>query len=454
MYREFTTLVKPEQSTSILATMNSYCRTEVVKVPSQFVRRTLRVASALPLILVVALSLRLGYAWEYQHPRSLQALSTIPFLLEPGNIAYSLAAGKGFSSPFRVETGPTAWTPPVYPLLVAGIFRVFGTYTFSSYVASVVLNILFSTLTCVPIFFAGKRLGGVGIAAIAAWLWAVFPNAIIFIVSIWDVSLSALLVATILWATLRLSTSRDLSAWLAYGVLWGFAAMTNATLIALLPFLLGWLIYHTHMFARAALALGVAILCCVPWTIRNYSVFHTFIPLRSVMGLQLWMGNNEQTQGRWAGALHPIDNSADRERYVRLGEVAYMREKRQEALRFMLADPWREAGLIWTRFVVFWSGGSQHPVDDFWKSHSLQYRGLLLFNLLAATGALGGIVALMRQRNQYTFPAMIYVIVYPLASYLTLASARYRLPIDSVVLLLAAVTIKKWGPPWRRSPTT
>jgi hypothetical protein len=79
---------------------------------------------------------------------------------------------------------------------------------------------------------------------------------------------------------------------------------------------------------------------------------------------------------------------------------------------------------------------------------------LLLFNVLAAIGALSGIVALMRERSQYAFPAMIFPIVYPLAAYLTLASARYRLPIDPAVLLLTAVAIKKWGPPWRRSPTT
>ena len=193
-------------------------------------QRILQALTALPLILLVALSLRLGYAWEYQHPRSRQALSTIPFLLEPGNIAYSLAAGKGFSSPFRADTGPTAWTTPVYPLLVAGIFRLFGVYTFPSYVAAVLLNILFSTLACVPMFFAGKRIGGTGVAAVASWLWAVFPNAIVFTVSIWDVSLSALLVATILWATLELSASRGWQPWLAYGLLWGLAAMTNATL--------------------------------------------------------------------------------------------------------------------------------------------------------------------------------------------------------------------------------
>ena len=414
----------------------------------------LRAVAALPLILSVALGLRLGYAWEYQRPRPRQALSTIPFLLEPGNIAYSLAAGKGFSSPFRAETGPTAWTTPIYPLLIAGIFRVFGIYTFPSYVAAVLLNIFFSTLACVPIFFAGTRIGGTGVAALAAWLWAVFPNAITFTVSIWDVSLSALLVATILWATLALSTSRGWQIWLAYGFLWGFAAMTNPTLLLLLPFLLSWLVYLTRQLARPALAIVVAILCCVPWTIRNYAVFHAFIPLRSVMGLQLWMGNNEETQGRWAGALHPIDNSTERERYVQLGEIEYMEEKKREALRFMLADPWRECGLIANRFVVFWSGGSQHPIDDFWKSRSVQFRGLLLFNVLAAIGALAGIVAPVRERSQYAFPAAIFPMIYPLAAYLTLASARYRLPIDPVVLLLTAVAIKKWGPPWRKSPTT
>lgn len=417
-------------------------------------QRISQALTALPLILLVALSLRLGYAWEYQHPRSRQALSTIPFLLEPGNIAYSLSAGKGFSSPFRADTGPTAWTTPVYPLLVAGIFRWFGVYTFPSYVAAVLLNTFFSTLASVPLFFSGRRIGGAGVAAVAAWLWAVFPNAILFTVSIWDVSLSALLVATILWATLALPTSRGWRPWLAYGLLWGLASMTNATLLLLLPCLLGWLVYSTRRLAPAALALGIAILCCVPWTIRNYAVFHAFIPLRSVMGLQLWMGNNEQTQGRWAGALHPIDNSADRERYVQLGEVEYMEEKKREALRFMLADPRREAGLIANRFVVFWSGGSQHPLGDFLKSYSLQFRGLLLFNVLGAIGALAGIVALMRERSQFTFPAMIFPIVYPLAAYLTLASARYRLPIDPSVFALTAVAIKKWGPPWWRPPTT
>ncbi len=82
---------------------------------------------------------------------------------------------------------------PVYPLLLAGIMKLFGAYTFPSYVAAVGMNICFSALTCIPLFFAAKRIGGVGLAATAAWLWAVFPNAILLsFESLWETSLSAL----------------------------------------------------------------------------------------------------------------------------------------------------------------------------------------------------------------------------------------------------------------------
>src|SRR5208282_984272 len=151
----------------------------------------------------------------------------------------------GFGSPFREDTGPTAWCAPVYPFLVAGIFEIFGTYTIHAFLAAVFLNILFSTLACVPIYFAGNRIRGPAVAAAAAWLWAIFPNAIIIPFEwIWDTSLSALLAATILWATIALADSQRVRDWIAYGLLWGFALLTNPTFASLLPFLFGWLAYR------------------------------------------------------------------------------------------------------------------------------------------------------------------------------------------------------------------
>ncbi|MFY9529001.1 MAG: hypothetical protein WAR24_08820 [Candidatus Acidiferrales bacterium] len=178
-------------------------------------------ATSLLLILVVALGSRLGFAWDQGRKISADLVGTVPFLHEMGNIAYSLALGKGFGSVFRKDTGPTAWLTPAYPLLLAGIFRLFGIFTARSFFVAVFLNILFSTAACVPIFYVGKRVGGIGVASGAAWLWAIFPNAIVIPFEwIWDTSLSALLAATILWATLELAESQRLRHWCGYGFLW------------------------------------------------------------------------------------------------------------------------------------------------------------------------------------------------------------------------------------------
>ena len=401
-----------------------------------------KLATSLAVILIVAFCLRAGYLWSYQAHRPHQALGIIPFLFEPGNIAASLAGGKGFSSPFRVETGPTAWLTPVYPFLLAAVLRIFGAGTFASYEAAAGLNIVFSTLTVVPIWFAGRRIGSRGVGVIAAWLWAVFPNAIrLPVESMWDSSLAALLAAVIVWATLELADSRRVWDWYAYGLLWGLTLMTSPALLSLMPFLLGWLAYRSRRLAWPALAVGAAILCCVPWTIRNYHVFHAFVPLRSVVGLTLWLGNHDQSRGQWPGRLHPINNSAERGRYIELGEIAYMQEKKQEALQFMAEHPGDEVRACWYRFVVIWSGGSAHPLDDFLATDSWSFRGILLFNVLASLGALAGVVILLRTRSAYAIPLAAFPAIFPLIYYITLASARYRHPMDPIILLLAAVAL-------------
>ena len=402
-------------------------------------------ATSLWIILAIALLLRVGYLWNYTHEHPQQAVAVVPFLFESGNIAHSLAVGNGFSSPFRVDTGPTAWLPPIYPLLLAGIFRTFGSYTFHSFIAAALLNISFATLTCVPIFFAGKRIGGLGVAAGAAWLWAVFPNAILIPVqSMWDASLSALLVAAIFCATLALAESSRVRDWCAYGLLWGITLMTNATLAALLPLLLGWVAYRSYKqlrpwFGRLALSIGIVVLCCLPWTIRNYEIFHTFVPLRSGFGLQLWLGNNDDTKDIFRAELHPIYNTGERAKYIQMGETAYMQEKQQQAVEYMTAHPAREAHLIGNRIISVWSGGTPTPVKDLLNVPSVWFRFVLLFNVMATMGALLGIVILFRRRSVYAFPAAVFPVVFPWAYYLTLVLPRYRLPIDPIVLLLAAI---------------
>jgi hypothetical protein len=409
-------------------------------------QRLSKAATSLVLILAIALGARLTFAWNQERKMRADLVGLVPFLNETGNVAYSLAAGHGFSSPYWQETGPTAWLTPVYPVLVAGVFRVFGIHTPRSFFAIVFLNILFSAATCVPLFYAGKRAGGLAVGAGAAWLWAIFPNAVIIPYEwVWDTSLAALLMATILWATLELADTQSLRAWCGYGWLWGFALMTNPSLSSLLPLLLGWAAYRAFpqaglRLSRPLLACGIAVLCCVPWTVRNYLAFHRFIPLRSNFPFELWLGNNEQfdEQSQVVPAADP--ERAEIRNYIHMGETAFMQDKWKKAVSFMRSHPRLEVILFGRRFVATWTG-MEKPIEGFRDTESPLVRLVLITNTLAAVGALCGILALVWSRSAYAFPLAAGPLVFPAIYYLTHASLRYRHPIDPVVLLLTAIAV-------------
>jgi Dolichyl-phosphate-mannose-protein mannosyltransferase len=404
-----------------------------------------RAASSLLLIVLVALAARLEFAANQARKIPRELLGTVAFENETGNIAYSLATGQGFSSPFRRETGPTAWMAPVYPLLVAGVFRVFGIFTAGSFLAIVFLNALFSASVCIPVFLAGKRISGLGAASGAAWLWALFPNAVMMPFEwVWDTCLAALLGALLFWSTVELVDSAQRARnWCGYGLLWGFTLMTNPSLGLLLPFLLGWAAYrgrHSSKFSlwKPGLATGIAILCCVPWTARNYAAFHKFVPLRSNFPLELYIGNNNNYAA--PQFVYPPKITKEREivRFFRMGETAFMEEEGRKAEEFIRSHPWIAIKLVGEKFVAFWTGFAE-PLQVFKTTDSALIRFLMVCNTLAAAGALLGIAVLIGKRSPYAIPAAAYPVVFPWLYYVTHPNLRYRHPIDPVVLLLAAV---------------
>ena len=414
--------------------------------PFKMKSRLWKATTSLALILVIALGARVTFAWNQERKMRADLVGLVPFLNETGNIAYSLAAGHGFSSPYWQETGPTAWLTPVYPVVVAGVFRVFGIHTPHSFFAVVFLNILFSTVTCVPVFYLGKRVGGLGVASGAAWLWAIFPNAVIIPYEwVWDTSLAALLVATILWATLELADTQSLRAWCGYGLLWGFALMTNPSMGSLLPVLLGWAAYRAarggrSRLSRPLLACAIVGLCCVPWTVRNYIAFHRFIPLRSNFPFELWLGNNEQFDEKSQVVPAADPERAEIRSYIHMGETAFMQDKWKKATAFISTHPKLEMILYGRRFVATWAG-MEKPIEGFRDAESPLVRLVLISNTLAAIGGFCGIVVLFLRRDPYAIPLAVGPVAYPVIYYVTHASLRYRHPIDPVVLLLTAIAV-------------
>jgi hypothetical protein len=404
-----------------------------------------RLLLSLPLIVVVAVGARAGFAWNEGRQLPANLLGAVPFLQETGNIARSLALGKGFSDVFRQGTDATAWLTPVYPLLLAGIFRIFGIFTAASFIAAVALNIIFSAAACLPIFYAGRKIAGAGVGATAAWFWAIFPNAIMIPYEwIWDTCLTALLSALLFWLTLELAESQRTRDWLLYGLLWGFALMTNPALGSLLPFLVGWAMYRAGRGGGRSLALGslailTAVLCCTPWTVRNYVAFHRFVPLRSTFPFALWLGHNPVFDPTSPVTTRVTPYEQGRE-YRRLGETAFMRKKGAEALSFIRTHPALEANLFAQRFVAFWAG-IDSPFRGFVDAGSAGDRVLLLANFLGSAGTLGGLAAVWLKWRRYALVLTAFPVVFPWMYYATEPYLRYRQPIDPILMLLAALAI-------------
>ena len=412
-------------------------------------QKLLAVLTSVWLIFLVAAGARLAYSWIQVRQATPDGL-TIRFQQETGNIADSLATGKGFSSPMGRETGPTgptAWLPPVYPSLLAEIFRIFGPQTVSSFLAAVAMNIGFSAAACLPIFYAGKHISGISVASAAAWFWALLPNAVTFPFEwIWDTSLAALLAVTLLWATLAVAESPRLRAWCAYGLLWGFTLLTDPSLGAALPLMLGWAAFRSHRLGsprwqKPALAAACILLSCLPWTARNYTIFHHFIPLRSNFGYELFTGNNENYDDHPPVWPNNITRAREIYRFVRMGEPAFVQEEQRKAWQFIADHPRIELRLTWNRVISFWMG-TPSPLQDFLSADSLFLRAVSLCSALLVLGTIAGILVLLLTRNEFALPAAAFPLFFPLVFYLTHASLRFRHPIEPVLVLLTAIAAR------------
>ena len=167
------------------------------------------------------------------------------FAWETGKVAYALVTGHGYSSPFAKPSGPTALVAPMFPLLVALVFRIFGAYSRASAVAVLSPNSTFSALTCIPIFFAARRTFGSKVATWSVWGWAVFPYAIYFGAGVpWTHALNALLMAALLALILRLQDPAGWLCWGGLGLLAGIAALSNPVVLGTFPFLLVWVCWR------------------------------------------------------------------------------------------------------------------------------------------------------------------------------------------------------------------
>jgi hypothetical protein len=212
-----------------------------------------------------------------------------------------------------------------------------------------------------------------------------------------------------------------------------------------MPFLHSWVAYRRRLKQRDWVWPTVVCVCGImafflPWTIRNYRVFHRFIPLRDNMGIVLRLGTKGNSDYWGPYELGPWNSRAEWQEFKEHGETRYMDHKIEESLGFIRSHPewyaWttiRRAIFIWTGY---WSLDPGYLREEEWDPYNIPFCSGL--TLLAGLGLYQG----FRRRIPQMMPFAITIVIFPTIYYITSPEFYYRRPIDPLLLTLAVAAAR------------
>lgn len=373
--------------------------------------------------------------------------------------------GHGFSFdvgwwPATPAGQPTAHWSYLYVLFLTSVYSLFGPYPIAARVIQAVLaGILQPLLTWrIGRRLFGQKAGLISSAFSALYAYFVFYGGALMTESFYIVAiLWALDIATLMTESPdRQTTATGPASWIRLGLAFGVAVLLRQVFLLIVPVFLLWLLwrlaYRTHVFSisqilkRSMIALAILIACIAPWTIRNYMAFDSFVLLNTNSGFAFFWGNHPIHGAKFVPILRETGYGSLIPSDVReLNEAAMDKALLLRGLDFVRKDPARYMLLSASRaeeYFRFWpksnSGamGSVARMLSFGLFFPLVLIGLcvLLFSFFRANGTgyfstqQPGVALLLLTGGFYT-----------LLHLMTWTLIRYRLPVDAILMPVAAI---------------
>ncbi|MBI4060892.1 MAG: glycosyltransferase family 39 protein, partial [Elusimicrobia bacterium] len=365
-----------------------------------------------------ALILRLSFLWVF--------------------LAKGLDASYGRDLYYGLALSWLGWAPaPAFdashpPLYTAAIAAVLGLFRSPNPLPVLLLQCALGA-ACAPLTrrLAG-RLGVDGAAARLAALWVAFDPGLIFFTP--HLGTETLFVAMELAFFIRLidELGRPLSGRLAALGLWGGLAVLCRSMFGGYPAFLFLVLWRARGFVRALLfcaVLGLGWLApTIGWGIRNYFKYGRVVPVAAQMGWNLYEGftlDREEVRRR------PIEMGIEADRLGLGGPIERGDYFAKKTASFMRENPLKAMKIIAGKAVLFWRPLPYDP-HSWWQRWAFCAYFMILFSL-----ALYGAATVAPNRSWQP--------VWALFAYLTalhsifFTSLRYRLPLEPLLCLLAAV---------------
>lgn len=374
-------------------------------------------------------------------------------------LANNLADGRGYIRPFDLLTFhlvvPTAEYPPLHPLVLSWFARL-GLRTVEQQRLALAL---IGTGTVALVGIVGRRLAGDATGLVAATLAAVSPMFFLADATLMSETLFAFLVTLALLLALRLRERPSVGRAVVLGLVLGAAVLTRAEAAVFAVLLLAPLVARRGASWRdrllpAALGLLAIGLVVVPWTVRNQSTFHEFVPVSNNLGTALAGANCDLTYsgpflGSWRSTFgagdtgrghcftgingkQPHFNEARAAARLRTRGLTYARDHAGALPKVAAARLLRSFGLF--------RPGQQIQLEALEGRPEAWERAGTWLDWVLYPFAVGGFVVLVRRRSDW-WPLAAAVVSVLVSTLLTYGNQRFRMGAEPVIVLCAAVAI-------------
>ena len=209
---------------------------------------------------------------------------------------------------------PSAMRPPLYPFLLALIYKITGQ---SNQDIVRVLQILLSVFSGLLLYHLFRKLFDEKTACSGFILFLFYPSLLFFNYLVLTETVFIFLLVLFFYFMSRFLTDGTALSSAIAGICLGMASLTRSITYPMAVPLAGLVcILLFRQFRLKAVYAAVVFLLAFsaslsPWTIRNYKVFNAFVPIGTMGGLNLYMGNYEHTpmHRSWAAVDIEGENS-------------------------------------------------------------------------------------------------------------------------------------------------
>jgi 4-amino-4-deoxy-L-arabinose transferase-like glycosyltransferase len=347
------------------------------------------------------------------------------------------------------DIGPTSFREPLYPLLLALKFKLLGDSARTTFI----IQALLETLSIPLCFGVAAMLVSPRAALLAAFFESINPYHIYYASVVATENLSTLILLSMILVTLRVlkiinaGTPVPRNKILLLALVSSAGILTHSvmvfTVLVTVIFLSGACYYRYGTAGPAVRMLGMLGLLTVvfvsPWFVRNYLLWDKVV-YNTAEGRTLMDGFNDLATG---GNEFTVTSKLTRALVpYHFNEVERSDIYRRNALTWIRDHPRRAIYLVIKKQLLFWSpvplyvGGYERLLGAAW---GIPFLSLSLIGVLCINSGSVNV--------RYVLTAIVcFSLVYSLA----IAATRYRLPLESVLTVFAALgsttLLRRWWP--------